>query len=356
MKKTLMMGAIVMMTTTTALAQRIQVVDDNGDAVPCATVMTTDAVFIGTTDLDGIIADVKGAKTVVITHVAYKPMTVAVDADGQKVTLEDAVFDLPELVVTKKDYTYLQVYYRIVGIAKDGVLFYRAGLVDNFYNEEKDKQDASKQHVTKAKNAGMKMGANIVLGFIIDDKATIHTEPLEERLLQKYKSLGLEIVSEGGGKKSIIDNYGTLGSITDQNGQRRIIMDENLAYLHQLEAEGKTKKLEKEKRQEAKVENAVRNSYCAYSIDENGNYRPEDFLAEQHLYSGDFEKHGHCVFIMDFFATDRGYYSKEGMKQVKKDNKVKMTYEWAQQFELQHNIPALAPEILAKVKQLAEDD
>ena len=355
MKKILVMAVVAVMAAMNVSAQRIQVVDNNGQGVPYATVMTTDAALIGTTGIDGALSDVQGAKTVIITHVAYKPVTVTIDSDGQQVTLEDADFDLPEVVVTKKDYAYLQVYYRIVAISKDGVLFYRVGLVDNFYNEEKDKLETSKQHFTKAKSAAMKTGGDLIMGFIVSDKATIHPETVEERLLKKYKNLGLKIVGDGG-KKSIIDNYDTLGSITDKNDQRRITMDENLAYLHQLEAGGKTKKLDKEKKQEAKVENAVRNSYCAYRIDDSGNYRPEDFLMEQHLYSGDYEKHGHCVFIMDFFATDRGYYSKEGMKQVKKDNKVKMTYDWAMQFERQHNIPALAPEILSKVHSLIVGD
>ena len=355
MKIKLMIAAVAMMTAMTANAQRIQVVDNTGQGVPYATVMTTDAELIGTTGIDGALADVKGAKTVLITHVAYKPATVAVGADGQQVTLEDADFGLPEITITKKDYTYLQVYYRIVAISKEGLLFYRAGLVDNFYNEAKGKLETSKQHITKAKSKVMKMGGDMVRGFIVKDKATIHPESAEQRLQKKYKSVGLKIVGQGA-KKRITDKYGTLGSITDQNGQRRITIDENLAYLHQLEANGKTKKIEKEKQRDAKVKNAVRNSYCTYSIDENGSYRPEDFLLEQHMYSGDDEKYGHCIFIMDFFATDRGYYSKVGMKQLKKDNKVKMTYNGAQQFERQHNIPALAPEILKKVQNLVEGD
>ena len=350
-----MLAAILTLSGTGLQAQKLEIVDKDGQPIPYASVMTADASLIGVTGMDGMIADIGGAKTVVISHVAYQPKTVAVGTDGLKVTLEDADFNLPEITVTKKGYTYLQVYYRIVAISKEGVLFYRAGLVDNFYNEEKDKLETSKQHYTKAKSAAMKTGGDLIMGFIVSDKATIHPETVEERLLKKYKNLGLKIV-HGGGKKRIIDNYGTLGSITDQNDQRRITMDENLAYLHQLEAEGKTKKLDKEKKQEAKVENAVRNSYCAYRIDDSGNYRPEDFLMEQHLYSGDYEKHGHCVFIMDFFATDRGYYSKEGVKQAKKDNKVKMSYNWAQQFERQHGIPALAPEILSKVHSLIVGD
>jgi len=348
--------AAAMIDATVANAQRIKVVDSNGQAVPYATVMNPDAAFIGITGMDGVLADVKGAKTVTITHVAYKTLTVTIGTDGQQVTLEDVDYDLPEITVTKKDYTYLQVYYRTVAISKDGLIFYRAGLVDNFYNEEKGKLETSKQHFTKAKSATLKTAINLIMGFIVNEKATIHPQTVEERLLQAYKKLGLKIVNEGEGRKRIIDNYGTLGSIIDQNGQRRIMMDENQAYLHYLEAAGKTKELEKRRKKDAKIENAMSSSFCVYNIDENGNYRPEDFVMERSMDSSDHEKYGHCIFIMDFFATDCGYYSKEGIKQLKKENKVKMNYDGMQQFERQHNIPALAPEILAKVKGLSKGD
>ena len=354
MKRILMMVAVAIMTAMTANAQRIQVVDSDGQAIPFVTILNEEGMMIATTNIEGMSDDLQGTKKVVVTHVAFKSKSVNIESDGQRVTLEDADFHLPEITVTKKDYTYLQVYYRVMALNKDGVVFYRAGLVDNFYNEKKGKQESSKQHVTKAKNGTIKIGANLVVSLIVDELATFRLKPMEDVWKKKYKSQGLKIVGEGG-RKNIIDNYGTLGSITDKDGQRCMSMDMYLAYLHHLEANGKTKELEKFKKYEAKVENAVRSSYCIYSIDDNGSYRLEDFLMEQHLYSGDYEKQGHCVFVMDFFATDRGYYSKEGMKQVKKDSKVKMTYDWAQQFERKHNIPALAPEIVAKVKGLAEE-
>ena len=40
--------------------------------------MTEDGVLIGTTGMDGVLADVKGAAKVAVTHVAYKPQLVIV--------------------------------------------------------------------------------------------------------------------------------------------------------------------------------------------------------------------------------------------------------------------------------------
>ena len=39
-------------------AQRIRIIDKDGQPVPYVSVMTADAKFIGVTDLDGVIADV----------------------------------------------------------------------------------------------------------------------------------------------------------------------------------------------------------------------------------------------------------------------------------------------------------
>ena len=338
-------------------AQKIEVVDKAGYAVPFASVMTTDATVIGVTGPDGVLADVKGAKTVVVSHVAYQPKTVSVEADGQQVTLDDADFSLPEITVTKKDYTYLQVYYRMVCMSdKDGVVYYRAGIVNNFLNEASGKQESAKQHIAMAKSGILKMLLNLLVGKVIESGAQIKVKPFEEKIQELFPSQGLKIVDKGNGQKDIVDNYGTLGSITDADGRRKIAMDMQQATYHELEAKGNTKELERRKKADSKRENEVNSSYRAYSIDESGHYRPEDFLMEQHLMSFDYESEGHCLIAIDFFATDRGYLSKEGVKQAKKESKVKMTYDYLQQFERQHDIPALAPEVLARMKDLTEKD
>ena len=378
MKKYLLMAAVAMMAAASAQAQKMEIVDKDGNAVPYASVMTADATLIGVTGMDGVIADIGGAKTVVISHVAYQPKTVSILGDSSfsglgnspndqttnapndqsclRVTLDDADFNLPEITVTKKDYTYLQMYYRVIIIDKDGVLYYRSGIMDNFLNEKNGKQESSKQHITMSKSGTMKVAFNLLLGDKIDAKAKIHQEPLEQSMLKKFKSQGLRFVDAGNGKKNIVDNYGTLGSVVDRDGQRRFTIDAYQSALHRLEAEGKTKKLEKRLERDAKMENRVNSSYRAYAIDESGHYRPEDYLMEQHMMTWEDSKNGHALIIMDYFATDRAYLSKEQVKQTKRDNKVKLSYNYLQQFERQHRIPALAPEVLAKMKELVDKD
>ena len=356
MRNFFVMAAVAMMTAMSVNAQKLEIVDKDGNAVPYASVMTADAALIGVTGMDGTIADIGGAKTVVISHVAYQPKTVAVGTEGLKVTLDDADFNLPEITVTKKDYTYLQVYYRVVIVNKDGVLYYRSGINDNFLNETNGKQESSKQHITMAKSGTMKMVFNLLIGDKIDAKAQIHPDPLEVSMPEKFAEQGLRFVDASEGKKNIVDNYGTVGSVIDGDGQRRFTIDAYQLGLHRLEAKGKTKKLEKRLERDAKMENRVNSSYRAYAIDESGHYRPEDYLMEQNMLAWDDEKNGHVLIVIDYFATDRGYLSKEQVKQTKRDNKVTLSYDYLQRFERQHGIPALAPEVLARMQKLVDND
>ena len=76
MKRLFTILVVAIMTALSALAQKIQVVDDEGHAISLASVLTEDGVLIGTTDMYGVLADVKGAAKVTITHVAFKPKQV----------------------------------------------------------------------------------------------------------------------------------------------------------------------------------------------------------------------------------------------------------------------------------------
>ena len=76
MKKILLILAVCALAAISVRAQKIQVVDDEGLGVPLASILTEDGVMIGTTNLDGYF-DMAGAQKVVVTHVAYKPLTIS---------------------------------------------------------------------------------------------------------------------------------------------------------------------------------------------------------------------------------------------------------------------------------------
>jgi hypothetical protein len=103
MMKKLLLLAVTLMWTMVASAQKLEIVDKDGNAVPYASVMTADATLVGVTGMDGTIADIGGAKTVVISHVAYQPKTVAVGTEGLKVKRDNKV---------KLSYDYLQQFER----------------------------------------------------------------------------------------------------------------------------------------------------------------------------------------------------------------------------------------------------
>lgn len=60
--KKIIMAVVAMMTALNVQAQKIQVVDADGYGIPLVSVLSESGVLIGTTDLDGVLANVKGAE------------------------------------------------------------------------------------------------------------------------------------------------------------------------------------------------------------------------------------------------------------------------------------------------------
>ena len=99
MKKFLLIVAVAWMAAVNGWAQRLQVLDSEGNPIPYASVLTPQAEYIGITNLEGVVDDVKGAKDITITHVAFKTKNVKPDGKDVVVTLEDADFDMPEITI-----------------------------------------------------------------------------------------------------------------------------------------------------------------------------------------------------------------------------------------------------------------
>ena len=138
MKKILLMAAVAMMTAMCAQAQKIEVVDADGNGIPLVSVTTENGVYIGKTDLNGVLADVKGAQKVGLSHVAYKPqlVTIASLAEG-RITMEDADFGLDEIVVRPKPYILVEYYYRGFRYIGDSLRAYGAGIMPVAYDIKK---------------------------------------------------------------------------------------------------------------------------------------------------------------------------------------------------------------------------
>lgn len=356
MKKFLLMVAVGIMTVACAQAQRLMVVDTDGNPVPYATIMTPQAEMIGTTNLDGVF-DTKGVKNLVVTHVAFKSKAVEMGSDDASITLDDADFDMPELIVSPKPYIYVQTYYRMYSYsAKDGIVYYRVGLTDNVYDLAKKKMSSSTSHVAKARYGLVKTLLGM-LGSAFDRQSHLSVNKLEDRIKSKGKSSQLVITDVAPGKKSISDFKGVVGSVTDDMDSRQRIFayDTHQIVLHTLEALGYSKALEKKLKRDEKKQNRETSDFCIYHIDEEGNYAPEDFVMMQYLDSYDDMSEGepdHNIIAMQVFATDRSYVTKSELKARKKANKMKLNYANILQFERDHNIPPLAAAVQKKLNEL----
>ena len=329
-----------------AKAQKIEVVDTDGNGIPYASILTPDADYIGVTNLEGILSDAKGAKDITVSHVAFKTKRVKLDGKDVRITLEEADFSLEEITVEPKPFIYVQTYYRLyIHNEEDGIIYYRAGLTDNCYDPKKKVVTAKTSHISKAKMAIIKAIVGM-LGSALDELSQIKAEKVEDRILKKGKIMGMTITDVAPGKKRIDDKWGTLGYITDDkdSGLRRFSYDFHKLFMHYMEAKGMDKELAKKKKRDEKKKNRTETDYSVYQIDENGNYGPEDFVMMEDLTNYDVEEDGktvHSINGMQVYTIERAYVTKEELKLRKKQNKMKMTLQNIKQFEQKHNIPPL---------------
>lgn len=373
MKKLFSLACLLWLTQS-LLAQRIQVVDDDGDAIAYASVMTEDAQFIGITDNDGFLADAKGASVVSISHVAYKTKTVDLTQLADKrITLEDSDFGLTEITVTPKPYVYVQTYYRLYMYDDhDGIIYYRAGVTDNTYERQTRKLKTHTSHISKSFKGIVKTVINMLMGSRIDGMSEISVpekdddpkERIEQRSKRRWKEkydINVDVAEVEPGKFCLSDSAGVIGYyIYDKElGQRRFIYDSEGLADRRREREGTKRDKKRHERIKAKTSNKQDVDYVIYKMDEDCNVLPEDFMMRMNYSSSDRKEDDgihHEICALQVFAIDRAYATKEELKQIKKDNKIKASYAEIRQFERDHNIPELDPAVQKKLDELWKVD
>ncbi len=357
MKKILIMAVAAIMATMSAQAQKLQTVDKKGQPVPYASVLTEDGNFVGVTDLNGILDDVKGAKTVSISHVAYKTKTVNV-GQGSVVTLEDSDFDLPEITVSKKPLVYVQTYYRILCMSVDDdmpVTYFRAGVLDNAYDIQKKDVSADEDHFSACNMGLAKTILNAFLNPFIKRLAALKVDNMETRIKKGYDGIDIDFVPNGPGKQNIVDQFGLVGTVTDDEGERRYSCDTHLMRNHEIQATGNDKKIAKAEKKDNKKKDRKDQTFFVFRIDEDGKYAPEDFVMSQNYETYTDAKDGHVMHIlMQVYSAERAYVTKEELKQMKKDNKMKMTYENIVEYERTHHIPPLSDVFQKSIQEIVK--
>ena len=360
MKKILLLCAAAMMAAVGASAQQLKVTDSEGNAVAYASVMNAKAEYIGITDLDGVLADVKGAAEVIVTHVAFKTKNVTLNGKDTVVVLEDADFDMPEITVEPKPFIYVQTFYRLyIYTSEDGIFYYRAGLTDNTYDPAKKTVKGKTEAASKAESALLKTLFGMV-GVVFNDYSQIKPKSFEERMMEHGKASKVKFTAGGQAGQTISDYKGVIGSVTDDMADhlRRYSYDSYKLFLHNLEAKGREKdlkRLEKKVERNEKRKNKVESDYFLYRIDDSGHYGPEDFVMSQNMSSWDEEEDGktkHYIIAMQVFCTDRAYVTKDELKERVKRNKMKMNYQNIRRFEQDHHIPSLPAAVQQKLSEI----
>jgi len=342
-------------------AQKIQTVDTEGNPVGYASVSDADnGKVIGTTDLDGVLPDVGGVRSIAITHVAFNPqvVTVATLPQDGRIILQDAHRDLPEVTVKRKELIYVQTYYRVFMMHDDTLAYYRSGITDNEYNISKKSVSADHSHYSKAMNGILKFTFDKLLGGMFSRYSNLSVKSLFLGTpTGREKDIVLERETEN---RQRVNYKGQLiGYMVDDpaDHQRRLSID-NVVYSElyhaDTDSEKQAKKREKSKEKE---KNMVSTRYMVYNIDDDGHCGVADFVTKQvHIdydrYSETLKRWVHTRIWIEVFATDRCYVDKKELKEKKRSNEVKMTFENLQEFERQHQIPALPDNAMKSLQKL----
>lgn len=346
MKKILFLATILLVAIS-AKAQKITVVDSDGNGIHLVTVLTEDGNMIGTTDLSGTILDVKGAKKIGLTHVAYKPRVVDVASlqDG-KVTMEDLDYSLAEVVVKPKPYAYVETFYRVYAFIGDSLCYFKEGIMPNAYDVEKKKVRAGSYSNSKGEFY-LTEGISITWAARAEElnAGLIHTDAAESlkpggKAAAKYFTT---LTDEGGGKLRISNAEGTVGYIYEDKEQTRLTLDGAKAQIYRNKVLGQERvmKLREKKDYEYQfVEVFNRNA--------DGTSDITDFV----MYSNHWEwngGNGRRKLIIETYATERGYMDKKQFKEkkdeLKKKYKTPMSLDQLDAYATSHGIPALVPSL-----------
>ena len=341
MKKILLMVAVAIMTATTMNAQRIQVVDNEGQGIPLVSVLTEDGNLIGTTDLDGVLADVKGAAKVAVTHVAYKPQLVTVGSlQNGRITMEDIGYDLDEIVVMPKPCIYVEVFYRVYVYRDDSLCYFNSGIMPNAYDIQKKKMEHGSYYQAHAEHCE-KMGAASTWFVRAERFEAGIADPHDLRSAEKnMKDKYFVTVTVDDSTHTTYSNpEGVVGQLVRTSGQARMTLDAGKMQMYANKAKGETKMLKK------REEKGYEYQFTTILDDDTEGYAVENYIMDLNHWEYN-DKKGHVKFFVENYATDHYYMDKEEWKAKKKSMKEdygpKMTLDQLDSYSTSHNIPALS--------------
>lgn len=358
MKKILLIVAVAMMTAMSAMAQKIEVMDADGNGIPLVSVTTEDGVYIGKTDLNGVLADAKGARKVGLSHVAYKPqmVTVASLAEG-RVTMEDADFGLDEIVVKPKPYIVVEYYFRGFRYIGDSLRAYGAGIMPVAYdikNDYKPKTRSMSSMGVFANKATLWHAAEI--SSKAKEMCKRNKGAMTEKWVMKgklHEVYGLNVTKDGANRWRVENPKGKVGQIVHNGGRSYATLDAARMQRYQDEKQG-NKSLMK-KRQEKDYAYEYADIYRLPGDDEGDIPDLAQLVMAMHHWEFNSDKGRQRDFYYAYVVThsyaDEAEF-KARCKELNKGRASNMTLEELQAYERDHNIPALDASQLRAIQAL----
>lgn len=362
MKKIVILVVAAMMATMNAKAQRIEVVDDNGNGIPLVSVLTEDGVLIGTTDLNGVLSDVKGARKISLTHVAFKPMMVSVSdlpslegtEGGRRVTMEEVDYALQEIVVKPKPYVCMDFYFRGFSYIEDSLRAYAAGIVPVAYVIQENYKGKTRNVWSYGGAANKALSWNTQgLALKAEDgvkKAAWSIETLVEKSkgFKEYYKTSLE--PDGENRWLVKNPEGVVGQIQHSDGFYHATLDAGKIQTYANKANGE------EKMRKARENRNYDYQYSeVYAIDDEGKIQPYNKIMEMSHWEYDASK-GRTITVLYLYATDHSYMDEDEFKAhskaLNKGYVGDMSLDDLEEYERTHNIPALSPEQQKAIREL----
>lgn len=343
-------------------AQRLQVIDSDGNPIAYVCVTNERGALVGSTDTEGWLEDAKGNAVLNLSHIAFEDMTIRLaDVVNGRVVMKDVDFNLPDIEVKPKELAYVQTYYRLIYFDDDGPIYYRGGVIDNTYEFGKEKTQSKTRSLSKGENGLIRFLISTLVGRYIDRLGQIQKESTYQRLLRYQTEGKLSIAEDVAGRQIVSDTVSVLGYIdTDTIARQRTTSFNMWAYNDHVKATKEAAKAAakgkqpKEKKDKSMTEDLY---YEVYRIDSEGRSRIDDFVMRQLQVIGQRESNGNqFMILLQAYTTDRDYVDKKEYKQLRKDNKVDMEICELKQFEQAHNIPALAPNVQMQIDKLFEKE
>ena len=346
--------AAFLMTALGVQAQRLEVVDTDGNGIHLVSVLTEEGNMIGTTSLEGVIADLKGEKRVVLTHVAYKSKLVDVSSlQNGKVTMEDLDYNLAEIVIMPKPYIYVETYYRVYAFANDSLRYYLAGIMPNAYDKEKKKVKTG-SYMESYGEFSLSKGIAITWGARAQEfkAGKIHKSGANDFLKGGKSSeyYFVTLTDEGKGRKRVSNPEGTVGFIETEENEVHMTLDAGKMQMYRNKALGQERLLKTREEKEYDYEfNEV------FNLDEAGDSSVADLVMSSDHWEWNGSK-GRMKFIIETYATEHAYIDSKEFKAKKNELKKKyvsvMKLDDLEAYATTHGIPALTPTLRRAIESL----